>query len=146
MKNKLIVLLSIFLLVLSVVAIVVLVLKDNKEKVEVQIQYAVTGTVVEDNRAKIKVMAGVFSGKDVDPFSHVRLVDDDKLPYYPLNGFSKPELNKGDSLEITFEFFNPGSVSNVLEIRGSDGKTQKFDISLPEVIKKDTANIKVISK
>ena len=145
MKNKLIVLLSICFLLLSVLAVVVLVIKDNKESVKVDVKYAVTSTTVEDNKAKIKVMAGVFSGKNVDPYSYVRLVDDYKLPYYPLNGFSKPSLAKGDSLEITFEFFNPERVDNVLEIQNSEGVITRIDITLPEIIQKDTTNIKVVT-
>ncbi len=145
MKNKLIVLLSIFLLLLSVVSIVVLVIKDNKQAIKVDVRYAVTSTTVKDNKAKIKVMAGVFSGKDVDPFSNVSLVDDNKLSYYPLNGFSKPSLNKGDSLEMTFDFFNPDRVENVLEIKNSDGVITKIDITLPEVFSKNTTDIKIIT-
>ncbi|MDD2371385.1 MAG: hypothetical protein PHQ32_05215 [Firmicutes bacterium] len=146
MKNKLIVLLSILLLLLSVISIVILVLKDSKQTVEVDIRYAVTSTTVEDNKAEIKVMAGVFSGKDVDPFSYVRLIDDYKLSYYPLNGFSKPSLNKGDSLEITFDFFNPDRVENVLEIKNSAGVITRIDITLPEIINKETTGIQIITE
>jgi len=144
-KNKLIILLSILLLLLSVASIIILVIKDNKKSVEVDVRYAVTSTTVEDNKAKIKVMAGVFSGKDIDPFSYVRLVDDDKLSYYPLNGFHKPSLNKGDSLEIVFDFFDPDKVSNVLEIEDSEGTITKIDITLPEIVKKDITEIKIIT-
>lgn len=146
MKNKLIVLLSILLLILSVLATVVLVIKDNKEKVKADVKYAVTSTAVEDNKAKIKVLAGVFSGKDVDPYSYVKLIDDNDLPYYPLNGFSKPSLSKGDSFEITFEFFNPGRVENVLEIKNSAGIVTRINITLPEIIQKETTNIKVTTE
>ncbi len=146
MKNKLIVLLSILLLILSVLAIVVLVVKDNKEKVKIDVKYAVTSTTVEDNKAKIKVMAGVFSGKNVDPYSYVKLIDDNDLPYYPLNGFNKPSLGKGDSFELTFEFFNPGRVENVLEIRNSAGVITRIDITLPEIIQKEATNIKVTTE
>ena len=146
MKNKLIVLLSILLLILSVLATIVLVIKDNKEKVKADVKYAVTSTVVEDNKAKIKVLAGVFSGKDVDPYSYVKLIDDNDLPYYPLNGFSKPSLSKGDSFEITFEFFNPGRVENILEIRNSAGIVTKIDITLPEIVQKEATNIKVTTE
>ncbi len=146
MKNKLIVLLSIVLLLLSVLAIVVLVVKDNKDKVEIDVKYAVTSSTVEDNKAKIKVMAGVFSGKDVDPYSYVKLIDDNELPYYPLNGFSKPSLGKGDSLELTFEFFNPGRVENILEIRNSAGVITRIAITLPEIIQKEAGNIKVTTE
>lgn len=146
MKNKLIVLLSILLLILSVLATVVLVIKDNKEKVKADVKYAVTSTAVEDNKAKIKVLAGVFSGKDVDPYSYVKLIDDNDLPYYPLNGFSKPSLSKGDSFEITFEFFNPGRVENVLEIKNSAGIVTRINITLPEIVQKETTNIKVTTE
>ena len=146
MKNKIIVLLSILLLLLSVVAIVVLVIKDNKQDIKIDVKYAVTSTKVEDNKAMITVMAGVFSGKAVDPFSNVRLVDNANSPYYPINGFKKPSLNKGDSLAITFEFFNPGTVDNILEIRNSSGDITKIDITLPEIVQKTTTNIKVTTK
>lgn len=146
MKNKLIVLLSILLLILSVLATVVLVIKDNKEKVKADVKYAVTSTAVEDNKAKIKVLAGVFSGKDVDPYSYVKLIDDNDLPYYPLNGFSKPSLSKGDSFEITFEFFNPGRVENILEIKNSAGIVTRINITLPEIVQKETTNIKVTTE
>jgi hypothetical protein len=145
-KNKLIVLLSILLLILSVLATVVLVIKDNKEKVKAEIKYAVTSTTVEDNKAKIKVLAGVFSGKDVDPYSNVKLIDDNDLPYYPLNGFSKPSLSKGDSFELTFEFFNPGRVENILEIVNSAGVVTRIEITLPEIVQKETTNIKVTTE
>lgn len=146
MRNRLIVLLSILLLILSVLATVVLVIKDNKEKVKADVKYAVTSTAVEDNKAKIKVLAGVFSGKDVDPFSNVKLIDDNDLPYYPLNGFSKPSLNKGDSFEVTFEFFNPGRVENVLEIENSAGVVTRIQITLPEIVQKESINIKVTTE
>ncbi len=145
MKNKLIVLLSILLLLLSVASVVVLVIKDNKQSIDVDVRYAVTSTTVVDNRAKIKVMAGVFSGKDIDPFSNVKLVDDNKLAFYPLNGFSKPSLTKGDSLEITFDFFNPERVENILEIKNSAGVITKVNITLPEIVKKDINGIQVIT-
>jgi hypothetical protein len=137
---------SILLLILSVLATVVLVIKDNKDKVKADVKYAVTSTAVEDNKAKIKILAGVFSGKNVDPYSYVKLIDDNDLPYYPLNGFSKPSLSKGDSIEITFEFFNPGRVENILEIKNSAGVITRIDITLPEIVQKETTNIKVTTE
>lgn len=146
MKNKLIVLLSILLLMLSVLAIVVLVIKDNKGNVEIDVKYAVISTTVEDNKAKIKVLAGVFLGKDVDPYSYVKLIDDNDLPYYPLNGFSKLSLGKGDSSEMIFEFFNPGRVDNILEIKNSAGVLTRIEIILPEIVQKEATNIKVTTE
>ena len=141
MKNRLIGLLSIVLLLLAVAAIVLLVFTDKEQQGSIRIEYEVTGTAIVDNRAVVTVKSGVFSGEGVDPFSYVRLLDQFGSPYYPLNGFLKPSLGKGDSLEIQFQFFYPRTEQVVLEIRNSEGETVNYDVVFPELVETSVSEI-----
>lgn len=132
MRNRVIPLLAVALLILSIVAIAILVSKNTQEQGKIEVRYAVTSTSIANNKAQVKVLAGVFSGQDVDPFQSVRILDQDNLPYYPLNGFAKPSLDKGDSMEIVFEFFYPTTIQNRLEITNSSGMATYVDITFPE--------------
>ena len=142
MKSKATIFMFLLLIILAVVAVVVTITKDGKSDERTEIKYAVTSTENVNSRIVIKVLAAVFNGEGVDPFTYVRLIDDSDTPYYPLNGFPKISLNKGDSLEMSFEFNYPSSVDCVLEIKDSGGNTNSFDVSFPELINMPQQNIK----
>ncbi|MCI0503050.1 MAG: hypothetical protein L0Y48_05690 [Fusobacteria bacterium] len=142
MKNKTTVFMFLIFVLLAIVAVIVTVNKDNNKDKESEIKYAVTGTQAINSRMVVKVMAGVFAGEDVDPFAYVRLIDKFNMPYYPLNGFTKLSMNKGDSKEMSFEFSYPKTAECILEIKDSSGKVTKYEVTFPEVINQPIQNIK----
>ena len=126
---------------LSVISVILVVRKNSKEESKGEVRYAVTATSIVNNKAVVKVLAGIFAGRDVDPFNYVRLTDRDGLPYYPINGFAKPSLSKGDDLEMEFEFFYPGTVECTLEIRDSQGGSTMLEVIFPELLDKKVVDI-----
>ena len=132
------------LVFLAIVAVVVTINKSNKSDEKAEIKYAITSTQAVNNKVIVKVMAAVFNGEKVDPFAYVRLIDDLGMLYYPLNGFAKPSLNKGDSLEIAFEFNNPKTPDNILEIKDSFGNKFYINLTFPELVNQTKQNIKQI--
>lgn len=141
MKNKLNILLSVLLLVLAVVAVVLLVFHDKKQASGTEVVYEITGVNVDNNHAVVTVKSGVVSGDGVDPFRYVRLLDQFNLPNYPLNGFAKPSLDRGDILEISFIFFYPRTSECTLEILDSSGRATEIPVVLPELVVKEQKGI-----
>ena len=141
MNRRIISFLSVILLLLSVAAVILLVRKNSQEEGKGEVRYAVTATAIVNNKAVVRVLAGVFAGRDLDPFNYVRLTDREGLPYYPINGFAKPRLSKGDDMEIEFEFFYPGTVECTLEIRDSQGGSTLLDVVFPELMDKEIVDI-----
>lgn len=141
MRNKVTILVFILVVLLAVTAVVLTVTKKNQNDELAEVKYAVTSTQEVNSKVVVKVTAAIFNGEDVDPFTYVRLIDTSDNPYYPLNGFLKLSLNKGDSIEQDFEFNYPSSVDCVLEIKDSSGNEFKTDIVFPEVINLPDQNI-----
>ena len=142
MKNRAAIFMFLILVFLAIVAVVVTINKSNKSNEKAEIKYAITSTQAVNNKVIVKVMAAVFNGEKVDPFAYVRLVDGLGMPYYPLNGFAKPSLNKGDFLEIAFEFNNPKTPDNILEIKDSFGNKVYVNLTFPELVNQTQQNIK----
>lgn len=141
MNKNLITTLGLLLLLLSVTAVTLLVSNNTAVESKAEIRYAVTSTAIVNNKAVVKVLAGIFAGRNVDPFNYVRLVDENNLPYYPLNGYKKPSLGKGDSMELTFEFVYPDTINNKIELRNNQGAITSIDLTFPELINQDVVNI-----
>lgn len=134
LKNRLVIFMFFILVFLAIVAVVVVINKSDKGNEKAEIKYVITNAQVKNNKLIVKVMAAVFKGKNVDPFTYVRLVDSLWIPYYPLNGFAKLSLNKGDSLEIAFEFNASKTPDNILEIKDSSNNKVYINLTFPELV------------
>ncbi|AMP20408.1 hypothetical protein AZF37_03800 [endosymbiont 'TC1' of Trimyema compressum] len=132
MKRKTLVILSILILLL-VVAICITFFKENSSPEDSLLTYKVENSVIENNTAHIKFTVTVERGKNIDPISQVRLVEENNLASYPINGYPKILLSKGESKEFQFTFHFPSSEKATLEITSSGGNTENLVLSFPEV-------------
>ena len=129
MKRKTLVILSILIVLLVVVALSITFLKEDSSPEGSLLTYKVEDSVIENNTAHIKFSVTVEIGKNIDPISQVRLVEENNLASYPLNGYPKTLLSKGETKKFQFTFHFPSSEKATLEITSSGGNTENLVLS-----------------
>ena len=120
-------------MLLVIVAICITFFKENSSPEDSLLTYKVENSVIENNTAHIKFTVTVERGSNIDPISQVRLVEENNLASYPINGYPKILLLKGESKEFQFTFHFPNSKKATLEITSSCGNIENLVLSFPEV-------------
>lgn len=133
MKRKTLTILSILIILLLAVVICITFFKENSSPKDSLLTYKIESSVIENNTAHIKFTVNVERGSNIDPISQVRLVEENNLVSYPINGYPKILLSKGESKEFQFTFHFPSSEKATLEITNSGGNTENFVLFFPEV-------------
>lgn len=137
MKSKTVITLLLVTILLIVVALCITFFRDEHPPEDGKVVYSVMDSIVENNTARVKILATIEDGQKVDPISQVRIIEGNNLISYPLNGYPKTLLSKGESFEFEFTFLYPSTEKATLEITNSGGKTENLPLSFPEVANRD---------
>ena len=132
-KRKTLVIISILIILLLIIAICIVFFKRNSSSKDSLLIYKLENSIIKNNTVCIKFIVTVEKGRNINPISHVRLIEENNLVSYPINGYPKILLSKGESKEFQFIFYFPSSEKVILEISNSSGNTENFVLYFPEV-------------